>query len=231
MKIATVNANLSTARYVYATKVQTGGWYLHSAAKQLFTALYIHEVVIGALFLLKKGWVQTGFIVLALLLTIAANRYANMYTSLMEAVPAKAALDEAKNMHLTMDSTVAKELVSNEPWKDEVVGIGATGRPSKATLTGLEAASASNEPDGVQNSEVEKYGGPDDYEKRFMHPALRPDPLTVWVPKDQLGVCERVIQPEVEEGCKPRFTWEGATMDKTGKIMVATEVIARDGEP
>ncbi|TPX68343.1 hypothetical protein SpCBS45565_g03155 [Spizellomyces sp. 'palustris'] len=235
-------------QYVYTTKNQTGGLYLYAAAKQLFVALYIHELVIAGLFLLKTAWIQAALAFLALAITIAFNRYANMFGKLMVSVPAKAAVDESSNRHLTINTDVAKELTSNQAWREEVEGTNTIhGKESRANLVDSENEAWADhntvserdldkdtpaEKNARTNSseDTEKYEGPDDHEKQFLHPALRPDPLTVWIPSDSLQVHQK-IKEEVESGCEAKVIWEGAVIDLTGKITVTTDVIARGTEP
>ncbi|KAI9006212.1 hypothetical protein BC832DRAFT_539819 [Gaertneriomyces semiglobifer] len=225
-------------QYVYHSHIQSGGYYLYSSAKQLFVALYIHEVVLTALFFIKTAWVPGGFMVFAILVTIMFHRYTNAYDSLMEAVPAKAALDEAKRRHLTMDTDIQKQLVQNETWRDEMDPTGRSSelspgekgdrRESRVTL-----GSTSDDPNAA-GTEVQdtpsRYEGPDDYEKQFMAPALRSDALVVWLPQDQLGVSE-IVKEEVESGCQSKVCYEGAKMNEKGQVSVATATLAKDHEP
>ncbi|KAJ3159080.1 hypothetical protein HDU86_001979 [Geranomyces michiganensis] len=328
-------------QYCYATRSQTGGFYMHIAAKQLFVALYIHDFIIFAMFLLKKAWVQMAIVILIVIVTGGAHKKANQYTKLMSAIPAKAALDIGKSMNLTMDSKVQRELVSNEPWKDEIDAQidmdrkqdRARSLRAKNSTSELLAGSHPNlsqesmdyapgdsnteffrhAPTSVNTSKprteglvvsdggklVEKNGdnaevaevptnndsepvastadqlpsskpqspgpagflkqydprrfmrnrdhgtnspetkdpehplasGPDEFERRFMHPALRPDPPSMWLPRDALGVADSVLRPEIEAASSVRFIYEDATMDRAGKIVVPVNVIARDEEP
>lgn len=82
-----------TMQYIYSDKHETGGIYLRRAAQQLFAALYLHEVIVIALFLLKKSYIQAGLMIVTLLITIGFHRHANIYDTLMGAVPASVALE------------------------------------------------------------------------------------------------------------------------------------------
>ncbi|TPX53030.1 hypothetical protein PhCBS80983_g06377 [Powellomyces hirtus] len=280
-------------QYCYATRSQTGGFFMHIAAKQLFVALYIHELVMVGMFLAKEAWVQTGIVIIMFIITITAHKKANQYTALMAAIPAKAALDIGLIQDLTMDANVQKELVSNEPWRDEVVAQINIDRKSEhsrrirqknstselldgsrpnlsedslgqstadiykpaptnvyrdpaATIDSISGVSTDDKgrvagshlaPDSQsaatqqQQPEHPLDAGPDEFERQFMHPALRPNPPTVWVPNDELRVAETILRPEIEAGTKARFTYEESTMDRTGKIQVPISVVARDVEP
>ncbi|KAI8590033.1 hypothetical protein BDZ88DRAFT_416054 [Geranomyces variabilis] len=356
-------------QYCYATRSQTGGFYMHVAAKQLFVALYIHGFIIFAMFLLKKAWVQMAIVILIVIVTAAAHKKANQYTALMSAIPAKAALDIGKSMDLTMDAKVQRELVSNEPWRDEVdaqiamdskqnrarslraknstsellagsqpnlseesldyragdsnadfgryaptsvniskphtegLVVGDNGRvvdkngekpsssgkgvPETANKlpTGDHVEGTANKLPPINDSEPAEAtanqspgsrpqsprhagllkqfdprhlmhraagsqnhdhatttpqpadpahplaSGPDEFEKQFMHPALRPDPPSMWLPRDALGVADGILRPEIEGATAARFVYEDATMDRAGKIVVPVNVIARDEEP
>ncbi|KAI9094636.1 hypothetical protein DFS34DRAFT_628547 [Phlyctochytrium arcticum] len=275
--------------YVYDSRNQTGGLYLFSAAKQLFVGLYIHQIIILGLFLLKKAWVQTALIAVVFAITCFANRYINQYNKLMLSVPAKAAYDESKNRKITMKSSVAKEFISNEPWRNEVdigtatppVTNGNTIHPrdhsqqpntvspqagyfpavvQSNNLTDPAVMSTQTSPtadeftrtqfdprpsttstqhhprEGTATTQSsggeENYTGPDDYEKKFLHPALRPDALIVWLPADAFGL-EPGVQQEIESGC-PRglvVSTEGAYMDEQGKISVTTDMISHHKAP
>ncbi|KAJ3172889.1 hypothetical protein HDU87_007725 [Geranomyces variabilis] len=356
-------------QYCYATRSQTGGFYMHVAAKQLFVALYIHGFIIFAMFLLKKAWVQMAIVVLIVIITAAAHKKANQYTALMMAIPAKAALDIGKSMDLTMDAKVQRELVSNEPWRDEVDAQIAMDRKqdrarslrAKNSTSELLAGSQPNlSEDSLDyrtvdsNADFDRYAptsvnvakprteelvvsgdgrvvdkngdnpsssgkgvpetanklptgghvestgnklptsndsepveptanqlpgskpqspryagllkqydprhlmhraagsqshdhatttpqradpahplasGPDEFERQFMHPALRPDPPSMWLPRDDLGVADSILRPEIEAATAARFVYEDSTMDRAGKIVVPVNVIARDEEP
>ncbi|KAJ3022861.1 hypothetical protein HKX48_005062 [Thoreauomyces humboldtii] len=369
--------------YVYATRSQTGGFYMHIAAKQLFVALYLHQVIMVGLFLLSQAWVQTGIVFISIIITICAHQRANLYTELMRAIPAKAALDLSGKQKLTMDEYVQRALVSNEPWRDEVDaqlemdqksehnrvvrqktseldgmtkssglpiidhphnddlakdklanadvhsdahkvtseettayrdlaeknltatqhnpegdqpaaaaykdpkdanprkeeataerelkgdGIAAISEPERTAAyrepkTSAHIPHASEEvnlhpmdnhpssPTAVSSSRnstlrgsgdetpdaagpvdgpVDDPTNPDEFEVRFMHPALRPDPLSIWIAKDSFGVSEDVLRPEIEGGCGAKFVYEDTTVNTRGKMRVPTSVIAREHEP
>ncbi|KAJ3024288.1 hypothetical protein HKX48_003113 [Thoreauomyces humboldtii] len=306
-------------QYVFATRSQTGGLYVHIAAKQLFFGLYIHELVMVVMFALNKAWVQVALVILVTICTIEAHLKAVQYTSLMNAIPAKAALDIGSTMDLNMDVNVQRELVSNESWRDEVdaqialtmkqdqsrkvraknstaalldgsranlsedsmaneadyyndpadgpvnkgrdtkvdvdnapddviageTNVGNTGGDAsdKRTRSSSPNKEGSGTTDG-NDDEVDlapqpdedsnhplKASGPDAFEARFMHPALRPDVPTVWIAQDELGLSESILKHEIQTATSANFTYEDTTMDRAGKIKVPTSVIARDTEP
>lgn len=80
------------SRYVYGHLSQTGGMYLHTAARQLFVGIYIHQMTLIGLFLLKKAFIQSSIMLVALAATVIFHCHANLYKPLMSAVPAKVAV-------------------------------------------------------------------------------------------------------------------------------------------
>ncbi|KAI9102830.1 hypothetical protein DFS34DRAFT_647388 [Phlyctochytrium arcticum] len=92
-------------QYVYSHMSQTGGWYLHTAAKQLFVGVYLHQLVLLGLFLLKRAFAQAAMMAIGIVVTLLAHRHAELYAPLMRAVPAKAIVrmeqDQAKASHIS----------------------------------------------------------------------------------------------------------------------------------
>ncbi|TPX72878.1 hypothetical protein SpCBS45565_g00068 [Spizellomyces sp. 'palustris'] len=79
-------------QYVYSHLAQTGGLYLHTAARQLFVGVYLHQLVLLGLFLLKRAFAQSAIMAIALAVTVLCHRHADLYKPLMAAAPAKAVL-------------------------------------------------------------------------------------------------------------------------------------------
>ncbi|KAJ3173932.1 hypothetical protein HDU87_007254 [Geranomyces variabilis] len=87
-------------QYVYTHLTQTGGLYLHIAARQLFLGIYLHQLVLIGLFSLKQAFIQAVVMACALVLTAIYHRHTELYKPIMTAVAAKAVVQmEAKLMH------------------------------------------------------------------------------------------------------------------------------------
>ncbi|KND01591.1 uncharacterized protein SPPG_03389 [Spizellomyces punctatus DAOM BR117] len=85
-------------QYVYSHLAQTGGLYLHTAARQLFVGVYLHQLVLLGLFLLKRAFAQSAIMAIALAITVLCHRHADLYKPLMAAAPAKAVLKMEERM-------------------------------------------------------------------------------------------------------------------------------------
>ncbi|KAI8587055.1 hypothetical protein BDZ88DRAFT_490780 [Geranomyces variabilis] len=87
-------------QYVYTHLTQTGGLYLHIAARQLFLGIYLHQLVLIGLFSLKQAFLQAVVMACALVFTAIYHRHTELYKPIMAAVAAKAVVQmEAKLMH------------------------------------------------------------------------------------------------------------------------------------
>ncbi|KAJ3043131.1 hypothetical protein HDV00_005746 [Rhizophlyctis rosea] len=227
-------AYLYQMQFVYVWKA-SGGMYLHSAAKQLFVALYIHEVVMFAIFLLKTAWGQAVLMAIALAVTALCHRHAELYTNLMFTVPAKAALDESRatggnpkllGRFADRSGSLDKTFSTNTIRQDEEEGNGESTGPvdfSKPSGSTPQAWTPGDVASGQGSNDVTD----DEYIRRALsHPALRDDKLTVWVPRDHHNVAESELKGEVEGGDAAVFSTQGASMDEQGRVEVANEVIA-----
>ncbi|KAJ3044337.1 hypothetical protein HDV00_002657 [Rhizophlyctis rosea] len=222
-------------QYVYTNRFETGGKYLHKAAKQLFVALYLHEVIIAALFLLKQSWIQAGFVIFALLVTIGVHTHANIYDGLMGAVPAKVALRESEGIRKGLVEEVRSE--SGEEREKDLEALGAKelaggsadtihGEHLENVERGEGVAARDTGAGGVVRANLpSRYLGPDDYRERLLPPALRSAALTCWVARDVGGVSEGVKR-EVVEGRSLRWTEEWARMDENGKLSVESDGVS-----
>ncbi|KAI8917584.1 hypothetical protein DFJ77DRAFT_509057 [Powellomyces hirtus] len=84
-------------QYVYQHMAQTGGLYLNVTARQLFVGIYLHQLVLIGLFLLKKAYMQAIIMGVAFAITAVYHHHTSLYKPIMAAVPAKAVVQmEAK---------------------------------------------------------------------------------------------------------------------------------------
>ncbi|KAI8818676.1 uncharacterized protein EV422DRAFT_569344 [Fimicolochytrium jonesii] len=91
-------------RYVYQHLAQTGGLYLNTLARQLFVGLYIHQLVLIGLFLLKKAYPQALIMLIMLNVTFLYHKHTRLYTTLMMAVPARAVVQMEAKLGATASS-------------------------------------------------------------------------------------------------------------------------------
>ncbi|KAJ3158267.1 hypothetical protein HDU86_002976 [Geranomyces michiganensis] len=105
--------------YVYTHLTQTGGLYLHIAARQLFFGIYLHQLVLIGLFSLKKAFLQAVVMACALVLTAIYHRHTQLYKPIMTAVAAKAVVQmEAKIMR--------RDGEQSQTWDKDASGSGGT---------------------------------------------------------------------------------------------------------
>ncbi|KAJ3272029.1 hypothetical protein HK104_004558 [Borealophlyctis nickersoniae] len=222
-------------QYVYSDHKQTGGLFLHRAAKQLFVALYFHELIVISLFFMKKSWIQAGLMFLALLFTIGYHMHANIFDKLMGAVPAKAAIDEAHNRReKEREGKVGEEFTDSDEEESTPKKITALSADGTVTEDGLHFDAPEKKQPNTRHPTVKrdvkashsKYAGPPDYAERFLNPPLRSMLLKAWVAKDAYGVEEAYLEPEVEGSGVVNVTDAFAVMDTEGNTVVSTDGIA-----
>ncbi|KAJ3052758.1 hypothetical protein HK097_005714 [Rhizophlyctis rosea] len=235
-------------QYVYVWKA-SGGRYLHSAAKHLFYALYIHEVVMLGIFALKTAWGPTALMVLAIVVTAFAHSYAKSYTRMMEHVPADVAVRNWESMQGDWDAAEEEKGGKNGKqggdFDRNVSSNTVRGQSSDEIVIDMpvERGGADRErdlgrlvPDVTyedHNSEME--AGPNlklrDLEwcrRELKHPLLRDERARVWLPTDQrVPPAVEELRKEIMEDGKAELVTEGARMDGEGKVLVGNEMIAR----
>ncbi|KAJ3189307.1 hypothetical protein HDU85_002935 [Gaertneriomyces sp. JEL0708] len=92
-------------QYVYNHLSDTGGQYLHVAARQLFVGIYLHQLVLLGLFILKEAFPQAIIVVCGMVFVGLCHHHASLYNPLMRAVPAKAVLKYEARMSQDNSST------------------------------------------------------------------------------------------------------------------------------
>ncbi|RKP02939.1 hypothetical protein CXG81DRAFT_10165, partial [Caulochytrium protostelioides] len=61
--------------YVYSFPTQSGGNFLFTASRQMFTGLYLHQIVLSGYFLLKKSYAPAGFLLFLIFITAMVQIY------------------------------------------------------------------------------------------------------------------------------------------------------------
>ncbi|KAJ3080019.1 hypothetical protein HK102_003370 [Quaeritorhiza haematococci] len=179
-------------QYVFKQPFETGGLFMHSAAKHLFTGLYIHLLTVFALFYLNGAWVQGTICLVLIVATAVTHTYANRgYTTLIASLPLKAAIDAALSStgEGRAENGGSGEERPESPTPNSPVDSN-EGLRRRGTGAGSEEGSGTEEQTPLL---MREYEGPEDHQTPLLHPSIRV-PATgtppVWIPKDVHGSIE-----------------------------------------
>ncbi|KAJ3195849.1 hypothetical protein HK101_010827 [Irineochytrium annulatum] len=198
-------------QYVYVHPFETGGAFLYSSSKHLFTGLYIMLVIMIVLFSLSGAFYQLIIAVLLVVLTIWCSIQTARFENVINQLPIKTILDVEGNP--VEDSSAVQKRI---PFLARV-------------LPGLERSVEA--PGNVKNfglKDVERsftFPGPMELENYFAHPSANVTRNTVWLPKCNVdGVMETVAYDLKDLDVD--ITTRGAAVDEKGRVIVSEEAIA-----
>lgn len=212
--------------YIVQTKVDTKGEAYKRALQQMPTGIYLAELCLIGLFSARKASIQTGLIVLLLLITAVVNFLLDRMLRPLELylgvdVWQEQETELAREDGVDENNAAARHAASHgrrlglkrlpgsgpRIFSDFFDSIVASAR--EQTESWLEESDSHDEDElGFVKDE--------DLEKAYKNPALTSKTPKLWIPRDPLGVSKQEIEQNQAEGLQA--TDDGAEIDEKGNL-------------